>query len=266
MTGTSQEWALAVLRRSVLKQEKLRRIVDLLGDTAGSTCLDLGGDNGVISLLLRERGGTWWSGDLDERTVDAIRDVVGDRVVRIDAGHLPFDDASFDTIVIVDLIEHVPDDRSLIAELGRLLKPGGALIINTPHLKPHSAINRLRDLAGLTDEWHGHVRPGYTVGSLGDLLGPAFQIETSRTYSRAFSEWLDLVLNVAYQKRRGSGSIPASRKGTVVTRTDLDSRSGAYRALTLVYPFLRFWSWLDVLLPFQEGYKVIVRARRCATS
>ena len=60
-------WPKALFRRSVLKQRKLAELVAMLGPTAHLRCLDLGSDNGVISLLLRERGGSWASGDLTGR-------------------------------------------------------------------------------------------------------------------------------------------------------------------------------------------------------
>ena len=48
-----EPWALRLFRKSVLKQRKLREIHGLLGPTEGLRCLDLGSDNGVVSLLLR---------------------------------------------------------------------------------------------------------------------------------------------------------------------------------------------------------------------
>ena len=56
MSG-GESWALALFRRSVLKRQKLRQITSSLGTTHGLRCLDLGSDNGVVSLLLRRRGG-----------------------------------------------------------------------------------------------------------------------------------------------------------------------------------------------------------------
>src|SRR5688572_4430706 len=92
---------------SVLKQAKFREIARGLGDTRGLTCMDIGGDNGVISLLLRERGGDWASADLDERTVSAIRALVDEGVYRIDGLSTPFPDAMFDLVIIVDFLEHI---------------------------------------------------------------------------------------------------------------------------------------------------------------
>ena len=45
----------------------------------------------------------------------------------------PFASETFDCIVMTDVLEHVPDRRRALNELYRLLKPGGAAIITTPH-------------------------------------------------------------------------------------------------------------------------------------
>jgi SAM-dependent methyltransferase len=261
-----QAWALDLFSHSVLKQEKFRRIVEALGDVDGQSCLDLGGDNGVISLLLRRRGGTWCSADLDARTVDAIRQVVGERVFQIDGTRLPFSDRQFDVVVVVDLLEHVTADRELAQELARILKSGGRLIVNVPHVKPTSVLNRVRHAVGLTDEQHGHVRPGYTPAALRDVLGPAFEVESTRTYSRAFSESIDLVLNLGYGLKSGQTNAVRSVKGTVVTSSDLSRMGRARRMLAMLYPILKATAALDALLPLQAGYKLILQARRRASS
>lgn len=46
---------------------------------------------------------------------------------------LPFPDASFDLIAAFEVIEHLKDYRSLIAECARVLHPGGALLVSTPN-------------------------------------------------------------------------------------------------------------------------------------
>lgn len=54
------------------------------------------------------------------------------RVARADAQALPLQDNSLDVVVTLDTIEHVPDDQKAIAEIARVLKPGGHLLINVP--------------------------------------------------------------------------------------------------------------------------------------
>src|SRR5213075_2463069 len=96
----------------------------LLGPTAGLRCLDLGSDNGVVSLLLRRGGGRWASADLTAEAVSSIRE-------RVEGASLPFPDAEFDRVVVVDMLEHMSDDGAFVAELARVLKPGGRLLVNT---------------------------------------------------------------------------------------------------------------------------------------
>ena len=66
---------MALYRRSVLKQQKFQALRAIVGDVSGKRCLDVGGGNGVISVLLRGLGGDWHSADLDERTVDPVATV-----------------------------------------------------------------------------------------------------------------------------------------------------------------------------------------------
>ncbi|MEP6573954.1 MAG: class I SAM-dependent methyltransferase [Gemmatimonadota bacterium] len=262
MSAEEAGWATALFERSVLKQEKYRRILEMLGDVDGLTCLDIGADNGVISYLLRRRGGSWHSADLDEATVESIRRLVGENVHRIDGLRTPFPDGAFDRVVIVDFLEHIHTDAAFVMELARILRPGGTLVVNVPHIKRHSVLNRLRHAIGLTDEKHGHVRPGYSVESLSTLLGDRFHIEERRTYSKSFSEGIDTVLNGTYEvlgKLRGGGRVK-SRKGTVVTKDSLEKHKTEFRMLSALYPFLWVIAQLDNLLVLQSGYKLIVRA------
>ncbi len=260
------EWALALFNKSVLKQAKFKQILARLDQPAGKYGLDIGADNGVISYLLRQRGGQWRSADLDEHAVASIRQLVGSDVHQIDGGTTPFEDAAFDLVVIVDFLEHIPDDRGFARELARILKPGGQLVINVPHLKPRSLLNRFRHAIGLTDEWHGHLRPGYSLEGLRQLLGPAFVIEESTTYSGAFSELIDTALNglyLAMQKRqevRGGSS-----KGAVITQSEMAKHRKQFVLLSLLYPLIWTVAKLDALLFFTAGYKLILSARRIET-
>ena len=57
---------------------------------------------------------------------------------------LPFTDQSFDTIICLDVIEHVENDRTLLVDFGRLLRPNGTLVVTVPALQ---ALYGQRDVA-----------------------------------------------------------------------------------------------------------------------
>lgn len=256
-TPPAQAWAIQLFAKSVLKQAKFREVTALLGDTTGQRCLDIGSDNGVISYLLRQRGGQWSSADLNAQTVEAIRKLVQTDVEQIDGTRLPYPDHTFDAIAVVDFLEHIPDEKSFLDEAHRVLKPGGLLILNVPHLK-HSLLRRLRHALGYTDEKHGHLRPGYTAAELRTLLGARFTVDAERTYSRFFSEFIDTLMNwgVSLLKRGKT-----TTKGQVVTGDDIAANQSMFKMYSLIYPIVAAFSRLDGLIPFRSGYMLINRSR-----
>jgi SAM-dependent methyltransferase len=74
---------------------------------------------------------------------------------------LPFRTASFDTVLLTDVLEHVAEPATTIREVGRILCPGGKLLMGVPflygiHERPHDyyryteyALRRFCDLSGL---------------------------------------------------------------------------------------------------------------------
>lgn len=54
---------------------------------------------------------------------------------------LPFDDSHFDVVTLTEVVEHLSEYRKLIYEVGRILKPGGILLLSTPNIhRLHSRI------------------------------------------------------------------------------------------------------------------------------
>jgi len=68
------------------------------------------------------------------------------------AERLPFARGSFDVVIIKHIIEHLPHPELAIAELGRVLRPGGLLLFSTPNLK-----SLLLPLKGV--RWIGYQDP-----------------------------------------------------------------------------------------------------------
>ena len=69
---------------------------------------------------------------------------------------LPFPDASFDKIVCSEVLEHIPDYRQAVAEIERILKPGGTLAVSVPRYFPEWVCWKLSD--DYHNEPGGHVR------------------------------------------------------------------------------------------------------------
>lgn len=62
-----------------------------------------------------------------ERTVEAT---IG--AVQGDGERLPFEDGLFDLVICTETLEHVPDDKAILQELTRVLRPGGVLVLSVP--------------------------------------------------------------------------------------------------------------------------------------
>ena len=253
----TEPWALRLFSKSPLKRDKVAALLSVLGPVEGKRCLDLGSDNGVVSLLLRKQGGSWASGDLTPETVEAILSLVETDVHLVTEDKMPFADGAFDVVVVVDMLEHVEHEGAFVAELARVLRPGGRLVVNTPHAR-NTALRRLRLKLGQTDEKHGHRRPGYTRESLGALLRPWFEVGESKTYTKAFSETVDTVMQWGLEGLGKKGS----KKGVVVTGGDLNRHARLFTAYSAIFPFVWVFSRLDALLPWNDGYRLLSVAKK----
>lgn len=59
--------------------------------------------------------------------------VRGGGVVRADVQALPFGGESFDAVLLLAVLEHVPSHEAVLAEARRVLRPGGAVVVTTPN-------------------------------------------------------------------------------------------------------------------------------------
>lgn len=256
-------WHIKLFKKSVIKQVKFRYLKHFIGDYANKSCLDLGSDNGVISYFLRQAGGDWSSADIEDRTVAMIRELVGEKVYKVTATSTPFNNDAFDVVVIVDLLEHIHTDAQFLKEVCRILRPAGSLIINVPYKARFSLIRAIRSMFGLTDEQHGHLREGYTYPELLDILPDGLVIEKKATYSKFFTELVDIAVSGAIQMlgRKKMNSA----KGTLVGKDDLAKYKKVFMFYSVIYPFMWIFSKLDILLFFLHGYRLIIRVRKAQT-
>ena len=112
--------------------------------------LEVGGGPGELSeRLQRELGASVSFVDLSPRMVELAQARGIDAQVG-DIQELPFEDGTFDTVVAAWMLYHVPDlDRGL-AEVARVLRPGGALIAVTNSVHH---LSELRDLVAQPNLW-----------------------------------------------------------------------------------------------------------------
>lgn len=109
-----------------------------------------------------------------------------------DGKRLPFPDASFDSVLTTEVLEHIFNPDEALAELARVLRPGGRMLLTCPfawelHEEPHDyarytphALRALLDRAGFDVEVH--ERAGSAVRALGQLS----VLTTTRTLRRMF--------------------------------------------------------------------------------
>jgi len=147
---------------------------DLLDLRPGMTVLDLGCGEGRHAFEAYRRGADvvavdWGVSEVEttKRWLGAIAEAGEARraadgtaarfeVVRGDLLHLPFPDASVDRVMASEVLEHISDDVAALAEIFRVLKPGGRAVVTVPRYGPE------RICWALSDEYHanegGHIR------------------------------------------------------------------------------------------------------------
>jgi SAM-dependent methyltransferase len=135
----------------------------------GTKMIDVGAGAGRHSFEAYRRGADVIAFDMDKEELDNVATMfeamaeAGEapetgraEAVAGDALALPYPDDTFDVVVASEILEHVPEDEAAIAELVRVLKPGGKLAVTVPRWLPE----RLCWL--LSDEYHanegGHIR------------------------------------------------------------------------------------------------------------
>jgi SAM-dependent methyltransferase len=116
------------------------------------------------------------------------------RAVRADLLALPFPDASFDVVMASEVLEHIPADEQAMAEIARVVRPGGRVAVTVPRWWPE------RICWALSREYHdvsgGHVRI-YKGDVLADRLRAAGLSPRSSHHAHALHSpywWLNCAL------------------------------------------------------------------------
>jgi SAM-dependent methyltransferase len=111
-------------------------ILDLAGDVAGRRILDVGCGAGPVLEALRDRGAIVTGVDPSTKMLELARRRLGDGAAlqRADLSYpLPFPDGAFDDVIAALVLHYLEDWGPALAELRRVLKPGGRLIASVDH-------------------------------------------------------------------------------------------------------------------------------------
>lgn len=122
----------------------------------GSTIFDFGCGSGYLVGELQHLGYDAHGADFEKDAIDYgmnndvknLKLAVGEKI--------DYPDATFDTVTAFDVLEHINDERPVIGEFIRILKPGGRLIVTVP---------AYQWLWGVQDEVSHHFRR-YNMSSL----------------------------------------------------------------------------------------------------
>jgi ubiquinone/menaquinone biosynthesis C-methylase UbiE len=125
--------------------------------------LDFGCGNGqFLNKLKQKKSGRLVGVDVSEKAVKQGRKLFPDlEIVKIyEAAPLPFDDARFGSITILDVLEHVHEQAKLLAELNRVLTDKGKLIVTVPgqHLFSFLDIGNLKFRFPRLHRWYYCLR------------------------------------------------------------------------------------------------------------
>jgi len=197
MQGAALPWQVRIGHLSLKKRAKLTALLPRILPWGPGRYLEIGPEKGVLAWHLKaEHQGDFIHADGDVHHLRSTMELTAEPVVLIDAT-LPFADASFDGVLLVDHLEHVADDQGLLAEARRVLRPGGPLLASAPRL-PGAVGGRLRHFLGMRRELYGHLRDGYTPEHLSAMVTAAgFHIECSGLCVGPLTETLELLLNAA---------------------------------------------------------------------
>jgi SAM-dependent methyltransferase len=143
------------LRQSFLEEERGKLFSNWIGE--GKKVLDLGGRDGTLTKYFCTKNKVT-IGDIDSKSLAYAKKNYDVETKEVNLNELlPFQDNSFDVILMAEVLEHLPYPKLTLGEIRRILKTNGEFIGNLPlayHLKDRYQILRGRKLLISGDPTH----------------------------------------------------------------------------------------------------------------
>jgi SAM-dependent methyltransferase len=258
-------WQLRMFDKSLKKRQKVALLLNLLGEIREEPCLLLtnGDNNGAMNHVFRNAGGRWRWADMEAASVGSIEELLREPVELALPDSLPFPDAAFERLVVIDVHEHLRDVNRLNEEIARVLAPGGVVVVTTPNGNPRLPLAILKRWIGMGPAEYGHVVQGFTADELAAMLhAEGLAPERRGAYSRFFTELAELAINFTYVKVLSKRSGASDGEIAPTSEEKLRKVEKSYRMYSRIFPLVHAFSALDRLVPGRGGYAVAVSARK----
>jgi phosphatidylethanolamine/phosphatidyl-N-methylethanolamine N-methyltransferase len=163
------DWALGPGRRRAVERLEVRQ---------GDRILEVGVGTG-LSLPLYPKGCELTGIDISEAMLEQAREraaetgPIGVRLRQMDAGDLAFPDASFDKVLAPYVISVVPDPAQVMAEMARVCRPGGTVVVVNHFLSDNPVLGLLERMLTPLSRWVGFrldLPAGQVAGTAGLVL------------------------------------------------------------------------------------------------
>ncbi|MBI2578010.1 MAG: class I SAM-dependent methyltransferase [Candidatus Wildermuthbacteria bacterium] len=113
-----------------LQDCRIEAMQRFIGNMEGKFVLDVGCAKGRITKILAAQGAIATGIDPSKRLLALAREQVQNaNFVAGSVANLPFPDNTFDTVICIETLEHIPDTKKAIAEMVRVAKPHAQILI-----------------------------------------------------------------------------------------------------------------------------------------
>ncbi len=265
----------------VAYKRRVRTMLEFLAPQPGERILDCGCGMGFYLKVLTTLGeGVCCGIDGEPKVLGFARQALAGRgvgLVRGDVLRLPYADGAFDKVLFSEVLEHLPDERQGLAEVRRVLRPGGTLALTVPHRRYpfwYDPINRLAEgvfrrpirtgpFAGI---WANHYRlylPEEVTARLSEAGFEVLEVRNLTHYCFPFTQ------TIVYTFGKGAierGLLPGFILRSTHRFQGEDNRGSPWNPINWALALFNAFDRLNVIDPSQKRtyVNIAVRARKGA--